>query len=109
MTINIYTDGAYRSSSEIGSWAFAIYSDDELTSYHSQALEEVTNQQAEMLAVIHSLKHLEDKETPAEDVYLHSDSAYVVNCIDRKSTRLNSSHVSISYAVFCYKKKRQCI
>src|SRR5207249_10502601 len=24
---------------------------------------------------------------------------------DRKSTRLNSSHVSISYAVFCWKKK----
>src|SRR5438067_3947780 len=26
---------------------------------------------------------------------------------DRKSTRLNSSHVSISYAVFCLKKKNQ--
>src|SRR5438067_8159270 len=26
---------------------------------------------------------------------------------DRKSTRLNSSHVSISYAVFCLKKKRE--
>src|SRR5207249_8491023 len=26
-------------------------------------------------------------------------------CQDRKSTRLNSSHVSISYAVFCLKKK----
>src|SRR5699024_12803903 len=25
---------------------------------------------------------------------------------DRKSTRLNSSHVSISYAVFCFKKKK---
>src|SRR5207249_8448023 len=27
-------------------------------------------------------------------------------CADRKSTRLNSSHVSISYAVFCLKKKK---
>src|SRR5690242_20857777 len=26
---------------------------------------------------------------------------------DRKSTRLNSSHMSISYAVFCLKKKRK--
>src|SRR5690625_7039289 len=26
---------------------------------------------------------------------------------DRKSTRLNSSHVAISYAVFCLKKKNQ--
>src|SRR5690349_21917815 len=28
--------------------------------------------------------------------------------IDRKSTRLNSSHVEISYAVFCLKKKKRC-
>src|SRR5690625_7303183 len=28
---------------------------------------------------------------------------------DRKSTRLNSSHVAISYAVFCLKKKNICI
>src|SRR5207253_11005353 len=27
------------------------------------------------------------------------------NRVDRKSTRLNSSHVAISYAVFCLKKK----
>src|SRR5690606_41708992 len=29
-----------------------------------------------------------------------------VERLDRKSTRLNSSHVKISYAVFCLKKKR---
>src|SRR5699024_12035659 len=29
-----------------------------------------------------------------------------VHDLDRKSTRLNSSHVSISYAVFCLKKKK---
>src|SRR5690242_21433381 len=28
---------------------------------------------------------------------------------DRKSTRLNSSHMSISYAVFCLKKKKRTI
>src|SRR5205814_10416364 len=28
-----------------------------------------------------------------------------IGVVDRKSTRLNSSHVSISYAVFCLKKK----
>src|SRR3712207_7071224 len=27
---------------------------------------------------------------------------------DRKSTRLNSSHANISYAVFCLKKKKTC-
>src|SRR3712207_7710665 len=29
--------------------------------------------------------------------------------VDRKSTRLNSSHANISYAVFCLKKKRTLI
>src|SRR5258707_12640187 len=29
------------------------------------------------------------------------------NQLDRKSTRLNSSHANISYAVFCLKKKKQ--
>src|SRR5690625_5965975 len=29
------------------------------------------------------------------------------NMRDRKSTRLNSSHVAISYAVFCLKKKKK--
>src|SRR5690349_23390938 len=31
----------------------------------------------------------------------------LVLLLDRKSTRLNSSHVEISYAVFCLKKKKK--
>jgi len=31
----------------------------------------------------------------------------VLDVVDRKSTRLNSSHDQISYAVFCLKKKKQ--
>src|SRR5437773_9388113 len=31
---------------------------------------------------------------------------YWLDARDRKSTRLNSSHITISYAVFCLKKKR---
>src|SRR5690242_21186608 len=34
------------------------------------------------------------------------DVGQAVGRPDRKSTRLNSSHMSISYAVFCLKKKR---
>src|SRR3712207_7753633 len=39
---------------------------------------------------------------------IESDPAFALNMIrglDRKSTRLNSSHANISYAVFCLKKK----
>src|SRR5690625_411784 len=35
------------------------------------------------------------------------DREKIVDVLDRKSTRLNSSHVAISYAVFCLKKKKQ--
>src|SRR2546426_5637215 len=37
---------------------------------------------------------------------LHCASAVPVDQGDRKSTRLNSSHLVISYAVFCLKKKK---
>src|SRR5437660_9475968 len=34
---------------------------------------------------------------------------FIMIRLDRKSTRLNSSHVAISYAVFCLKKKKKLI
>src|SRR5688500_19223279 len=33
-------------------------------------------------------------------------TAFGLSALDRKSTRLNSSHLVISYAVFCLKKKK---
>src|SRR5260370_11319665 len=39
------------------------------------------------------------------DMYLEADAA--TSRRELKSTRLNSSHTSISYAVFCLKKKRK--
>src|SRR5690625_6854318 len=46
---------------------------------------------------------IEDGE-PATETKYPRNPAFVFR--DRKSTRLNSSHVAISYAVFCLKKKR---
>src|SRR5690625_791931 len=51
---------------------------------------------------------------PFDRVYVHRRPDYQAQqtvrlkgeVLDRKSTRLNSSHVAISYAVFCLKKKR---
>src|SRR5690606_42130906 len=46
--------------------------------------------------------------TPAAShlIRLHKTDGGLILSADRKSTRLNSSHVKISYAVFCLKKKR---
>src|SRR5207302_9330489 len=40
------------------------------------------------------------------EIGLMDDAGFTVDTRDRKSTRLNSSHVKISYAVFCLKKKK---
>src|SRR5438309_4715645 len=56
-----------------------------------------------------------DEHLAYRDVECRNESANVgepvrrhsqTRCEDRKSTRLNSSHSSISYAVFCLKKKK---
>src|SRR5439155_6445393 len=47
-------------------------------------------------------KHWERARLDAEVI---NDHSVAVQSRDRKSTRLNSSHVAISYAVFCLKKK----
>src|SRR5258708_31463244 len=44
--------------------------------------------------------------TETVDASLLLDSCFDVKHGDRKSTRLNSSHQIISYAVFCLKKKK---
>src|SRR3712207_8755197 len=55
-------------------------------------------------------------EAGASIIHLHArdpndgrptpDPAVFMQFLDRKSTRLNSSHANISYAVFCLKKKK---
>src|SRR5256885_9870510 len=62
--------------------------------------------------------HLDSDTLPGIRIYLHSNGTIVIqrqggaqdseilHSRDRKSTRLNSSHLVISYAVFCLKKKK---
>src|SRR3712207_8605523 len=40
-------------------------------------------------------------------VQIEKDTMKMKGSLDRKSTRLNSSHANISYAVFCLKKKKK--
>src|SRR5690606_42097769 len=51
-------------------------------------------------------KACEDKETVIGVITGKVKGGFTVEVEDRKSTRLNSSHVKISYAVFCLKKKK---
>src|SRR5205814_4535455 len=46
-------------------------------------------------------------ESRTEELNFECDPPKCGSCDDRKSTRLNSSHLGISYAVFCLKKKKK--
>src|SRR5258708_18294070 len=58
----------------------------------------------ELPAANHIVKWARDVTRPALDYVI---GGWQLNGIDRKSTRLNSSHQIISYAVFCLKKKKK--
>src|SRR3712207_8788219 len=59
----------------------------------------------------HEAKRFQEFEYPWEEdalLVMHSDGLSANwDLEDRKSTRLNSSHANISYAVFCLKKKNK--
>src|SRR5689334_23700537 len=58
---------------------------------------------------IHFYIHATESVHRAADALPYAErlGALAPNARDRKSTRLNSSHSSISYAVFCLKKKKK--
>src|SRR2546427_7869401 len=56
-------------------------------------------------AMLHSFRWAET-EKAFRDVLARDPSCAIASWGDRKSTRLNSSHSQISYAVFCLKKKK---
>src|SRR5437588_2500846 len=109
--VHMTTDGACIGNPGPGGWACILrYFDRKKEIFGSE--ENTTNNRMELRAVIEGLKMLRE---PCE-VVMVTDSQYVKKGMtewlglwkardwrDRKSTRLNSSHTVISYAVFCLK------
>src|SRR3712207_8840659 len=68
-----------------------------------------THEPVEQEAQIRLMEKLKNhKGQDSIRVFRPADADETTECwkIDRKSTRLNSSHANISYAVFCLKKKK---
>src|SRR5690625_6900441 len=74
---------------------------DEVLSVRKKEQEALAEQRAEEKAERELEQQRRDR---IKNLKIHESSQIV---LDRKSTRLNSSHVAISYAVFCLKKKKQ--
>src|SRR5437868_12527196 len=73
------------------------------TLFRSRALDALAEKGIQPNEVLHVGSRLARDILPAKK--LGMKTALFAGDRDRKSTRLNSSHVSISYAVFCLKKK----
>src|SRR5207249_6807709 len=85
---SVHTVRAYRDALKL----FYLF----LASHKRKPLAGLALEDIQSDAVLAFLDHVESQR---------GNSAVTRNCrLDRKSTRLNSSHVSISYAVFCLKK-----
>src|SRR3712207_8717915 len=56
--------------------------------------------------LVHAVERVPDQRRSVAHHVLGAPDRVEVGEVDRKSTRLNSSHANISYAVFCLKKKK---
>src|SRR5690625_6841467 len=77
----------------------------ELTKEQEQLLEKSGLTNDEMEEFIKLNGEIIERAPETEKAISDQGNAYALTAEDRKSTRLNSSHVAISYAVFCLKKK----
>src|SRR3712207_8084490 len=68
-----------------------------------EQVEEVATM-SDLLRVAHRSR---DDVNDIEDYVAREQAGEEEDATDRKSTRLNSSHANISYAVFCLKKKKK--
>src|SRR5438477_12924773 len=88
----------YSSSSPLLLFLFFFFNDTATTEIYTLSLHDA-------LPICRSRRWL---PRPADRKHPRSGAAYrPTQDRDRKSTRLNSSHMSISYAVFCLKKKKK--
>src|SRR5690625_6562885 len=74
----------------------------ERTGKSAEDVIDVLNKKSGMLALSGFSSDLRDIEERADE---DARAELALEVLDRKSTRLNSSHVAISYAVFCLQKK----
>lgn len=76
--IHIWTDGSSRGNPGPGGYGVVILHNNELLYKYSAQEKKITNNQAEMKAVLHAFQ-LAESTFPRESCIIHSDSAYVVN------------------------------
>src|SRR2546426_11101108 len=86
---------------------FFFFNDTATTEIYTLSLHDALPISIRALSIQRSICEAEDSRHPRHLRRRHREAARALRSRDRKSTRLNSSHLVISYAVFCLKKKKQ--
>src|SRR5690606_41393953 len=104
------TTASSRCPSIVSSYSLFLYASHYPVYLHSFPTRRSSDQRREQLAPVHAEGGQRARDPLARRQLLKPAPVHrqQLQRLDRKSTRLNSSHVKISYAVFCLKKKN-CI
>jgi ribonuclease HI len=81
MQINIFTDGAFSSSTKVGGWSFVITYDNKFVAQESDYEYDTTNNRMELQGILQALRVLHIGGIAAANI--HTDSAYIANCFDQ--------------------------
>src|SRR5690625_1908460 len=81
---------------------------DSLGPLNGTLLTQLTPRNLHVYGTLHQPVHAINLEETIHHIKTSYTKPFIIAVEDRKSTRLNSSHVAISYAVFCLRKKKQC-
>ena len=88
MIVKYYTDGSCRQNGNenaVGAWGFIGVSDKDVSFVAKAGLEEhSTNQRCELLAILNACQHAEEMFGDSSDIWIMSDSAYAINCVNDK-------------------------
>lgn len=78
--LQIYTDGAYKSSIDQGGIGIVWMKDDEVFKKYSKGFKHTTNNKMELIAMLCAFKSI---KTSMEEVEFISDSQYVLGCLTK--------------------------
>lgn len=78
--LQIYTDGAYKSSIDQGGIGIVWMKDDKVFKKYSKGFKHTTNNKMELIAMLCAFKSI---KTPIDEVEFISDSQYVLGCLTK--------------------------
>lgn len=76
--IQIYTDGGYRISKNVGGWAFVLINEDSVVE-RASATYNTTNNKMEITALLEGLKYVQENNLTKQSIEVYSDSTYIIN------------------------------